>query len=270
MQAAAVMLFLFLPAVLVAGAAVLGMLVLREAFVPAAIGRQKATAGAVLPLLSGEALRRWASELAQHIVGARIQRRASRQTAVALAHELEAEASQIIEQSLPSIVAAREPQCSDCSAQTIRVTVPETLAIVDELRQNASSRDLWRVRDRARRNVEQRSRDSTGAGAATLCPLLSDDHRCAVFAARPLYCRGRCRPNCNQTEESRTTTESESPQRFAAAFGDGISSGLSQGLTKAGLDGRSYELNRALIQALDVPDAAERWLRGEPVFEACN
>lgn len=270
MQAAAITLFLFLPAVLVAGAVLIATLLVREAFAPASIARRKATAGAVLPLLGGDALRRWASELAQRMVGTQMARRANRQTAVALAHELGAEASQVIERSLPSIAAVREPQCSDCNAQTIHVTVPETLAIVDELRQNASSHELRRVRDRARRNVEQMSRESTDATGATFCPLLSDDHRCAVFAARPLYCRGRCCPNCDRSEETRSTTESESPRLFAATFGDGISAGLSQGLTKAGLDGRSYELNRALIQVLDVPDAAERWLRGEPVFEARN
>jgi len=270
MQAAAVMLFLFLPTVIVAAGAVIGTLVVREAFAPASLAKRQERAGAALPLLGGDALRRWGSALAQRIAGDRLQRRASRQTAIALAHELEDEATQVIERSLPSIAAVREPQCSDCSAQTIHVTVPETLAIVDELRQNASSHELRRVRDRARRNVEQMSRESTDASASTCCPLLSDDHRCAAFAARPLSCRGRCCPNCDQAAETRSTTESDSPRLFAVTFGEGISAGLSQELTKAGLDGRSYELNRALTQALDVPDAADRWLRGETVFEACG
>jgi hypothetical protein len=102
------------------------------------------------------------------------------------------------------------------------------------------------------------------------CPLLSDDRRCAVFAARPLHCRGRCCPNCDQDADSRSSTAGDSPRSFAATVGEGISAGLAQGLTEAGLDGNSYELNRALVRALETPDAAERWLRGEAVFEACR
>lgn len=270
MQAATIMLFLFLPAVLAAGAVIIGTLLLREAFAPAARIGRKASGGAVLPLLGGDALRRWASDLAERVVGARMQHRASRQAAVALAHELESEASQVIERALPSAAAVREPQCSDCRPQTILVTVPETLAIVDELRQNASSHELRRVRERARHNVQEMSRGSSDASAGTLCPLLSDDRHCAVFAARPLTCRGRCCPNCDQTANDHSATEDGSPQVFAATFGEGISAGLSQGLSNAGFDGRSYELNRALIQALEAPDSTERWLRGEAVFEACN
>ncbi|HUY88718.1 MAG TPA: hypothetical protein VMV10_08295 [Pirellulales bacterium] len=270
MQAATMMLFVFFPLLLVALAALMATLLVREAFAAPLTKRRKAAGGISLPLLAGDGLRGWASELAQRVVGAHVANRANRQAAVALAQEVEAEASQVIERSLPSAAVVREPECSDSSPQTILVTVPETLAIVEELQQHASPHELRRVRERARRNLEQMSKALAEAGAATVCPLLTDDHRCAIFAARPLSCRGRCCPNCDPPGEDGAMAEGQTPRLFAVTFGEGISAGLSQGLTNAGLDGRAYELNRALVQALEAPDAADRWLRGEAVFEACH
>lgn len=61
-----------------------------------------------------------------------------------------------------------------------------------------------------------------------------------------------------------------SPRLFSATFSEGINADLSQGLTKAGFDGRRYESNRALVEVLDTPDAGQRWLRGEAVFQPCR
>lgn len=270
METAAIMLFLVLPCVIAALAIGAGAMVLHEAFAPTT-RRKKAAATAVsLPLLAGDALRRWASESARRIVSRYSAKRANGQAAVAMAQAIEAETSHVIERSLPSGAVAPEPQCSECSEQTIEVTVPEALAIVDELRQKASSRELERVRERAKANLQRMSAASAGASSAMLCPLLSDDNHCAVFGSRPLYCRGRCCPQCDLPGEPGANEEAEAVRRFAATFGEGVSAGFSQGLTSAGLDGGSYELNRALVQALDDPKTGDRWLRGERVFEACE
>ena len=266
MEAAATMIFLFLPLTLVVAGLVVGTLLMREAFFSRA-ERMPASWAVSLPLLGGEALRRWASELAERIVFVHAKDRQSRQAAVALAHEVETQASQVLERSLPKSAIVREPQCGDCNAQAIYVSVPETLAIVEELQQNASSHELRRVRNRARRNVRRMAEAEAGTSAAAICPLLSENQRCAIYAARPLYCRGRCCPNCDLPGDDGSAAVNAAPQTFAATFGEGLSEGLSQGLTNAGLDGRQYELNRALVKALSVPDAGERWLRGEAVFE---
>jgi hypothetical protein len=44
--------------------------------------------------------------------------------------------------------------------------------------------------------------------------------------------------------------------------------GLIAGLKDGGLRSEALELIAALSIALDQPDAGERWLAGEPVFEA--
>jgi hypothetical protein len=43
--------------------------------------------------------------------------------------------------------------------------------------------------------------------------------------------------------------------------------GVTRALKSAGLDANIYELNSALAAALETPDAAERWARGEQVFQ---
>jgi hypothetical protein len=53
-------------------------------------------------------------------------------------------------------------------------------------------------------------------------------------------------------------------ETFDAYFG--VRRGLEAGLDEAGFDGKALDLTRALLIALDEPDAKERWLRGEPVF----
>jgi hypothetical protein len=50
---------------------------------------------------------------------------------------------------------------------------------------------------------------------------------------------------------------------------DGVLVGLRDGLREAGLDDGLYEMHSALARALDVPDAAERWARGEKLFATC-
>lgn len=46
----------------------------------------------------------------------------------------------------------------------------------------------------------------------------------------------------------------------------GIEMGMTRALKSAGLDSSLYEFNSALATALETPDAAERWARGERVF----
>jgi hypothetical protein len=50
----------------------------------------------------------------------------------------------------------------------------------------------------------------------------------------------------------------------------GAETGLTEALQAAGRDGNVYELNGALLVALDSPRAAERWASGEEVFRECN
>jgi hypothetical protein len=50
----------------------------------------------------------------------------------------------------------------------------------------------------------------------------------------------------------------------------GVSYGLLDATEALGLDAARYELASAVLRALEVPDATERWLRGERVFAGCD
>jgi len=261
MQAIAFLVFISLPFAVLLTASALGLVFLQEAFAPSAGTASARTPGLRLPLMSGEALRSWATGWARKIASDFVARPRGPNTAVALARELESETSRLIERSLPEAAADRDSHCRECSMQPIRVTAPEALAMVDELQRHASSSDLRRVYARAQNNLRQQS-----FASPAICPLLADDEHCSVFAARPLYCRSHCGADCVMAPDSRS--EQPSASQVVMTLGEGVSDGLTQALEAAHLDGRCYELNHAVVQAVDVANVAARWARGEQAFEA--
>jgi hypothetical protein len=50
----------------------------------------------------------------------------------------------------------------------------------------------------------------------------------------------------------------------------GVSYGLVEATAALGLEFARYELESAVLCALEMPDATARWLRGERVFAGCE
>src|SRR5262249_24591172 len=103
------------------------------------------------------------------------------------------------------------------------------------------------------------------------CPLLVN-HRCTAYPVRPLTCRGLTSSDAQQCERflqapRRTVVPSYVPQLRLMTF---ALDGLRAGLSESGLKDDLVEWTAALRIALEVPDAAERWLAGEPVFAAAR
>ena len=220
-----------------------------------------------LPLLSGDALRRWASGKARQVVADFALRPRTGGTAVALAHEIEALTSRIIEDAVPRVGRRGSAECERNHNDRIHVTTPETLAIVNALRSRLSRRELKQLRTRAEKSAERMAaiEQPSKSLVPNRCPLLSPDGCCISYESRPVYCRGLC-SNCIGDGGERPLTSDQPDQAFAAAVAHGVSDGLSAGLKEAGLDGQSYELNSALAVALDAPNAAVRWAGGEAVL----
>lgn len=246
------------------------------AFFDVAFARQRAVSreGVVqgrLPLLSGEALRRWATDLAQQVVAKHARQHRTIVTAVELAHEIEGLTSQVISESLQHVAHGHSTECAQCSRETIRLTGPETLAIADDLRRRLSRRELREIRSRAETNARPlaASDQPQAVLGLPLCPLLSQYGCCASYESRPVYCRGHC-PNCKEENDLSADDKQRSDGAFAVTVAQGVTEGLTQGLAAAGWDGQLYELNAALLRALDLPDAAARWARGEAVFDSCQ
>jgi hypothetical protein len=190
--------------------------------------------------------------------------------------EVAQEANAIAQSTLEKVHRAYPPphlDCKDgcdwCCYQNVGTSAPETIRIVEYLRQTLTPDEIERLKDRVVRLDEQK-RAMTAARrkqAKLACPLLVD-HRCSAYPVRPLTCWG-----CNSTDvracELSVTTPGRGPvpdyvpQRRLAAF---VLDGLRAGLAEAKLHGDLLDLVAALRIALEVPSAAARWLAGEPIF----
>ena len=102
------------------------------------------------------------------------------------------------------------------------------------------------------------------------CPLLAADGTCSVHAKRPLGCRGW---NSRSAELCRESVETGNDDINITAVGEivlisgAVRSGVEAGLEQHQLFSDLVELTAALVIALEHPDAAERYLAGEPLFE---
>jgi hypothetical protein len=267
-EAATFLVFFVLPCIVLAVLAIGAAAFFKEAFASSGAKSGTRSAGSPqLPLLAGDALRRWAAELAQNVVARYSALPKNGQNALALAQEVESKASEVLGRSLPSLAFPRWAECSDSKSEPICVTAPEALAIAEELRHSLPPYEAERIYERAKSNLQLLASAAESGAAGGICPLLAEGGRCSVFSVRPLHCRGRCCPDCDapQAESSSTAV---SASQFAATFSKGISEGFSQALSAAGLDGGAYELNRALVEAIEEPNALDRFVRGEPLIAA--
>jgi hypothetical protein len=188
--------------------------------------------------------------------------------------------TRIAEEALQQAVQADPPPCSACTEGcdwcchlTVGTSVPEVVRVLEYLRQNLSPEALGALRDRVRRLDEQRRQRRAVGGDETGLPCaLLVDHRCAAYPVRPLMCGGFNSSDAAACERfvrksDQTPIPLYAPQLRLAAF---VLDGMMAGLTESGLTGERVELTAALRIALEVPDAVERFLAGEPVFAAAR
>ena len=227
-----------------------------------------------LPNVEGQPLRQWVANLTRRAVTRQTGLPRSAETPLAIAAELEAGVNVALEQVGAARNAVPATTCPDTRPHYIPVTVPELLVIADELQRKCSVAELHLIHDVAQSNA-MRARLTTSdefPAAGIQCPLHTKEGYCLTFLNRPIACRRLC-PNCvglgtDGATASPCTTNGEL-HALTDDLHQGLSVGLSQGLHDARLDGETYELNDALATALATPDAATRWLQGEPLFAHC-
>ncbi len=225
--------------------------------------------------LNGSRLHAWAANLARRVVARHAGRPRSSETALAIASELEAGASAALEQAGERVNAKLVATCPNKRPRQIRVTVPEVLAITEELQRTCPKPELQIVREIAVLNA-RRARfvlPSEFAAAGIGCPLRTPGGYCLTFLHRPIVCRSLC-PNCpcpggGSDDANVQHCRDTEPFALSEMLHEGMTDGLTEGLREAGLDGDVYELNAALATAIDTPQAAVRWSRGESVFAQC-
>jgi hypothetical protein len=222
--------------------------------------RSRRRATQPLPLLVGDDLHAWAVKEGRALTQKSLAGGAGKVDAVVLAQTATAFADDVLARTLHlSIPHAAGLNCRDGDGVVPRVTMPEALSIVEELRQRGA-KELTAVRDRARRNLAAPAEAETVAALAH-CPLRTIAGTCACALSRPLACSGRCLAGCDQPVGD---------AGWGGTLGEGLLEGMQAELRSAGLDADRYELNEVLARLPDVPDAATRWQRGEHLLGAAS
>lgn len=165
--------------------------------------------------------------------------------------------------------------CAACCVSKVLVLAPEALRIARHLRatldEAALAARLARVQgaDARTRGLTRRER----ARAGVPCPMLDERGACSIHEVRPLVCAG-----WTSTDVGACERHFAAPDEVAAAplhpptyeIANAVLAGLGWAARERGLDAAPLELVAALRIALERPNAAERWLRGLPVFLAAR
>ena len=158
-----------------------------------------------------------------------------------------------------------------CYLPVVLASAAEVVYLADWLRANCTPDELAAVRKRLKARCEQSATGSPDRKRLP-CALLRDD-KCMAYEARPFKCRGwnSVRLEACERAYGRSETTTEVPvDTFAFVMGNAVLNGLGDATQHAELDGEAYELNAALLRALDLPDATLRWRNGERLFDASS
>jgi len=170
---------------------------------------------------------------------------------------------------------ACKPGCGFCCRGVrVDVTAPEALTIARGFRETLPAAQLAIIRDRVERHaaklramtLEERRREGTP------CPLLDEvTNLCSVHDARPMRCRAH--HSLDVADCKAASLHPEKPAsivRYPDVMNghEAMILGQKRALAAAGLDARAFDLTLGLDVALAHDDAAERWARGERLFDA--
>jgi hypothetical protein len=157
--------------------------------------------------------------------------------------------------------------CGFCCHLRVSAMAPEVFHVANFVRKQFAG-ELPRVLEQ----VRAANANSQGLSAHQRplhkfpCGLLVAN-ACSVYVARPSACRGLTSISVKTCERG---YNGEEVQVQTPAVWTEIRQAHNQAmwaaLTAAGLPADSYELNHAMLVALETPDAETRWLKGEDVF----
>jgi Fe-S-cluster containining protein len=170
----------------------------------------------------------------------------------------------------PPLACARG--CATCCTLRVGATAPEVLLV---------ARFLCAVTPRLlERGIDLvaglRKADAQTAGLAESarvrlrqrCPFIAQG-ACVIYPVRPLACRGHA------SHDVKACVEAAAGRALQVPYSEGhrrvrslVQNAMQSSLRDAGLAWGVYELNRALLMAMDDAHSEARWLRGEDVFAA--
>ena len=165
--------------------------------------------------------------------------------------------------------------CSWCCHQQVRVSGPEAIGIADALREAYPDAWLAQIRQVVAQRVERIEGLPTIRAyleARLPCAFLAQDGGCSIYDWRPIVCRGYHSLDRAACQEKYVDLAQPAPpiDSYAHMAANAVLHGVAIAVEAAGKDGRLYEMHGAVLRAIDTPDAAARWARGEDVFAGCR
>ena len=158
-----------------------------------------------------------------------------------------------------------------CNQYEVQVSALEALRIADHVRTTFSP---------DRRQALERRIDEMEAKRAAVppndralhslpCPLLEDGH-CGVYAVRPFVCRSVTSFDvepCKARAEKPVAPASIPAHGLIRAIARAAKNAFRRAAEAAPGKGGKLDLARAVQAALALPDAAQQWIGGEPLFD---
>ena len=192
------------------------------------------------------------------------------------------------EELRPSIEARKQPRfacaagCAWCCHQQVAVEPVEAIAIARHIGTTFSPEDKTALK----RRIDALADRTRGKGnlawarLKTPCAFLVDG-KCSIYAARPLRCRavisrdaGHCQWAMEQPDDyfgARERRNDPGPYPMEPSqIADAALTGFALAEQEFGLPRKTLTLIAAIRILLEQPDAAERYLAGEPVFASAG
>lgn len=162
--------------------------------------------------------------------------------------------------------------CAYCCKVKITASVPEVLRLALWLKENKTEQELAALRKRlAAYNSELAALKASGLPRPPMNCAVLVDNACSAYPGRPVACRaansvdvGACAQACENWRDESLTIPYVGQPIFA---GKEMVKGIKMALEQRGISSPTVELSIALEIALDDPEAGERFLAGEPIFE---
>jgi Fe-S-cluster containining protein len=161
--------------------------------------------------------------------------------------------------------------CAFCCHLRVTAMAPEVFLLANHIRRNFKD-DLKSVLGRVRATDENARGLSAKERARHQFPCgLLLDNACSVYSARPSSCRALTSISVNTCERG---FNGETVQVLTPAVWTELRGAHNQAmwaaLAASDLSSEGYELNHAVLVALETPDAERRWLAGEDIFAAVD
>lgn len=171
-----------------------------------------------------------------------------------------------------SVTLACKPGCHYCCHLPVHVRPYEAFALAAWLRRQFSPAQLEALRERLRANLAKtRALGAEGRMRANLaCALLDGEGSCTAYAARPAQCRkfhSTVLATCEASFARPDDDTIPSPEHPAVAHNAAVIIAQAANAARdAGFDAAAYDLNAALLEALDNAKAERRWRDGKKAF----